>query len=261
MDVCVAEWYPNPHVVYGSTVCTYFMKLLFNSFKKREKIRIYSLTGFSGLVVLSDIICFPSEVLPKISLVELAWQQILSVSVYLGKSLFHIHFLKIPLLGIRVFVDSILFEHFECFPTAFWLSLFLLRSQPFIWLGFIVSDTFSPASSKIFSLSLIFSLFTLICLSVGLFIGVPGCVGFCFCHFSNIIIFLSQFSQFKGYNDYKFGHLLLISGPQAALLFRFQCLLSSFLCWPFRVLTATSCFCELISSALTWYFSVSIQII
>lgn len=132
MDVCVAEWYPNPHVVYGSTVCTYFMKLLFNSFKKREKIRIYSLTGFSGLVVLSDIICFPSEVLPKISLVELAWQQILSVSVYLGKSLFHIHFLKIPLLGIRVFVDSILFEHFECFPTAFWLSLFLLRSQPFI---------------------------------------------------------------------------------------------------------------------------------
>ena len=52
-----------------------------------------------------------------------------------------------------------------------------------------------------------------------------------------------------------------VNKPQAALLFRFLCLLSNFLCCPFTVLTVTTCYCELVFSALTCCFCVSIQMI
>lgn len=84
-------------------------------------------------------------------------------------------FLRIRLLDITVLADSFClvgFYQFEYFPTAFWLPLFLLRSQLWISLGFLVSDTlfFSSFSQDIF-LMFEFQPFYSIC---GSLIGLPG---------------------------------------------------------------------------------------
>lgn len=84
--------------------------------------------------------------------------------------MFHLHFWKIVLLDIRLFIDRFLLSAlWMCCPIAFCSPIFLMRSQLLILLGFHCDELFSLISFKIFFF-LSFNILIMICLDVDCFV-------------------------------------------------------------------------------------------